>query len=156
LTLALLVTVNFGVHVIHTMSATDVAESAPHLVRTLEAQNRVEARRVLLGSGIILMAVMAFTVLATHKTAGAAFRLTRGIDDLCQGKYGGTVTLRRGDRLRSLEQSINELSRVLLARGNRTADKLDAAAETAERISDPHEARTLAEHLRELARRHRC
>lgn len=151
-TLALLVPINLGLHVVHVANAAQIAAGAPTLSDTIEEQNRAAAMQVWIGSGVILLAAMSITLLATHRTAGAAFSLSRGIQALCEGNYGARTVLRRGDRLRNVERSLNELSRALLEQSRRAADDLDRVAEAVDRISDPQEARAAAERLRQMAR----
>lgn len=155
LALILLVPVNLGIHVIHATNAAHVAMETPQLVQLVEAQNRLEARGILIGSAVILLAAMLGTLLSTHRTAGAAIGLTRGIRMLREGEYNSTVTLRRGDRMRNVEREVNELSRNLFECSQRLADDLEREAEQIDQLTDAPEIRAVSLRLREMARQQR-
>ena len=155
LTVGLLVPVNLSLHVIRSWTTAEIAADAPQAALKLDEQNRVERQRVLLGSVILLLAVLALTTLRTHKTAGAAFKIRKSIVQLHAGKYGFKSVLRRGDRLPKLEQALNELSDVLLERSNRIVTELERVASAADRISSPVESHEVGEMLRQMAAKER-
>ena len=115
----------------------------------------MERKRALIGSGIVLLGVITMAFLRTRKVTGAAYRLCRGIAGLRDGKYGLKMALRRGDSLRSVEQELNDLSRVLLERSDGIAGELESAAAAADRVGSPVEAREIGERLRQLAAQER-
>ena len=124
----------------------------PALAELLEEQNRTALYLQLAAAVVFLAMVAVVSVLETHKTAGAAFNLSRNIARLRDGESGTHVTLRQGDNLQSLARAFNEMSLALDERRFRDAEVFRNLAEQAERISDPYEARQLAETLREYAR----
>ncbi len=87
------------------------------------------------------------TVLETHKTAGAAFNLSRQMERVRSGEYGTRVTLRRGDNLQSMGQAFNEMSVAIDERFWRDIEIFSNLAEQARRVTDPQDARQLAEAL---------
>ena len=155
LTVGLLVPVNLSLHVIRSWTTAEIATDAPQAAFKLDEQNRVERQRVLLGSVILLLAVLALTILRTHKTAGAAFKIRKSIAQLHAGKYGFKSVLRLDDRLPKLEQALNELSCVLLERSNRIVTELEHVASAADRISSPVESHEVGEMLRQMAAKER-
>jgi len=132
-------------------SAEVLAAKAPALAGLLEEQNRTALYLQLAASAVFLAMVALVSVLETHKTAGAAFNLSRTVARLRDGESGVRVTLRQGDNLQSLAHAFNEMSIALDERRFRDAEALRNLAEQAERISDPYEARQLAETMREYA-----
>ncbi len=155
LTLGLLVPVNLSLHMVRSWTTAEIVTEAPKMARVLDERGRVERRRALIGSGIVLLAAMTMTVLRTRKVTGAAYRLCRGIAGLRDGKYGLSMALRRGDRLRNVEQELNDLSRILLERSDGIAAELEDVAAAADRVGSPVEASEIGERLRQMAAQER-
>jgi methyl-accepting chemotaxis protein len=132
--------------------ATDaLVTEMPLLAPTLAAQNRTDFAFQLAGAIVFLVMVVVVTILETHKTAGAAFNLERQLGRIRDGEYGVRVTLRHNDNLQGVGRAFNEMSIALDERLWETAETLDELAEQAKRISNPDEARQLAEVLSEHA-----
>lgn len=68
---------------------------------------------ILLGSVVFLGGAILVGVVASHKTAGAAFAIRRSIEELSQGKAGVRVRLRRRDELQDLAKAVNDLAESL-------------------------------------------
>ena len=91
--------------------ATDaLVAHVPSLGEALAAQNRIELMFQLASAVVFLAMVIVMTLLETHKTAGAAFNLSRQMDKVRAGEYGTRVTLRSGDNLQNLGHAFNEMS----------------------------------------------
>lgn len=128
----------------------------PTLADTLAAQNRVELVLQIAGAVVFLLMVVSVTVLETHKTAGAAFNLSRQMGRIRDAEYATRVTLRKGDNLQLLAQAFNEMSIELDERLWRDIELFDTLARQMETISEPEQARRFAETLNaEAARRRR-
>ncbi len=123
----------------------------PSLAETLAAQNRIELTFQLAGAIVFLIMVLVVTLLETHKTAGAAFNLGRQMERVRSGEYGTRVTLRRGDNLQSVGRAFNEMSIAIDERFCRDMQIFNDLVEQARGISDPQDARQLAEALEEHA-----
>jgi len=147
----LLVALVVSLQVSRARSTEILVAKAPALAGLLEEQNRTALYLQLAASVVFLAMVAVVSVLETHKTAGAAFNLSRTIARLRDGESGTRVTLRQGDNLQPLARAFNEMSLALDERRFRDAEALRNLAERAERISDPFEARQLAETMREYA-----
>jgi len=155
LTAMLLVLINLGLYVARSWTTAEMVTHAPQLRRALDEQSQVEGRRVLIASGVMLLVIMAMTVLQTHRTAGAAYKLRLNLAELRKGKYGIRTVLRRGDKLRDMEREFNGLSQALLERSNQIAVELEDAAAAADRVSTPVEAHEIGDRLRRMAAQER-
>jgi methyl-accepting chemotaxis protein len=123
----------------------------PSLAPTLITQNRVDFAFQLAGAIVFLAMVVVVTLLETHKTAGAAFNLERHLAKIRDGEYGTRVALRHNDNLQSIGRTLNEMSIALDERLWRDIELLDDLAAQAGRISNPEEARQLADALSDQA-----
>ncbi len=123
----------------------------PSLAETLAAQNRSEFTFQLTAAIVFLTMVIVVTLLETHKTAGAAFNLSRQMGKVGSGDYGTRVALRRGDNLQAVARAFNEMSITIDERFWRDIEIFSDLAEQARRITDPQVARQLAETLEEHA-----
>ena len=123
----------------------------PALAETLAAQNRIELIFQLASAIVFLIMVVVVTLLETHKTAGAAFNLSRQMNKVRSGEYGTRATLRRGDNLQSVGRAFNEMSIAIDERLWRDIEIFSDLAEQARRITNPQVARQLAETLEEHA-----
>lgn len=132
--------------------ATDaLVAHVPSLGEVLAAQNRIEFMFQLAVSVVFLAMVIVMTLLETHKTAGAAFNLSRQMDKVRAGEYGTRVTLRRGDNLQKLGHTFNEMSIALDESLWRDIEIFSSLSEQANCVSSPQDARRLAEALNEHA-----
>lgn len=141
-----------SLHVSRARSTEILVAKIPALAELLEEQDRTTLYLQLAAAGVFLAMVAGVSVLETHKTAGAAFNLSRNMARLRDDESGTRVTLRQGDNLQALARAFNEMSLALDERRFRDAEAFRNLAEQAEQISDPYEARQLAETLREYAR----
>jgi hypothetical protein len=128
---------------------------APELRPYFESQDRFQLMLTLLGSGAFLLGVFLLGILETHRTAGAAIHICRGIDRLRHGEYRFRVRLRRSDNLREIEQSVNQLASALQEGSRLDASRLDALAAQAAEISGPGSKELESEILALAAERRR-
>jgi methyl-accepting chemotaxis protein len=141
----------FSLHVARERATEAMVVQMPSLADAMAAQNRIAFAFQLTGAFVFLGMVVVVTLLETHKTAGAAFNLTRQMGNVRDGEYGTRVTLRRGDNLQSLGHAFNEMSIALDERFWRDIELLDGLAHQAQRISNPDEARQLVAVLSQQA-----
>jgi len=142
---------NIALHVARSQATAVVLNDSPLLLPILAEQNRFEFILGLSASGIFLAGLFAVTVLETHKTAGAAFRIVLEMERVRDGQYGSRLELRKGDNLREIEATFNDMSQTLADRGAVDIQELEHLASVAARIENPLEAGDLARALRELA-----
>lgn len=127
----------------------------PNIARAL--QDRVSIDLVVmavLGVGLAAAALLVALV-ETHRVAGPAYSLRRALARLRSGDYATPVRLRRGDRLGTLAESVEELREVLAAATAAEADLLEALAERIEAAKGEEEAASLGAELRDHAARKR-
>lgn len=69
----------------------------------------------------ILVAVQ--SIFVTHRLVGPAFHIQRILGEFAAGRYATRVVLRRRDRLKELEATVNALGEVLLQRDRAQRDR---------------------------------
>lgn len=69
----------------------------------------------------ILVAVQ--SIFVTHRLVGPAFHIQRILGEFAAGRYATRVVLRRRDRLKELEATVNALGEVLLQRDKAQRDR---------------------------------
>jgi len=131
----LLVFVNLVLYAASARARAGLLVDAPELEPLLRGQDQVELGLVLVASLVFLAGVFVFTILETHRTAGAAYNLERRLDALSAGSYGTRLKLRRGDNLGELERAFNDLATTLSEREAAEVALLDALA--AQAPTDP-------------------
>lgn len=155
--LILVVLVNLSLHGARMQALEQIATVSPQLVPVIESHNQFELYLGLGASFVLLVGIFVVTILETHKTAGAAYNLSRKMEQIRSGSYGARLGLRAGDNLREVEEGFDSMSQALARRVGTDIEELESAASWADRVSSPMEARDLAARLRELAdERRRC
>lgn len=144
-----------SLHVSREKTTEALVAEMPSLAPTLATQNRVDFAFQLAGAIVFLAMVVVVTLLETHKTAGAAFNLERHLAKIRDGGYGTRVTLRHNDNLQAVGRTLNDMSIALDERLWRDIEILDDLSEQARRISNPDEARQLADALSDQASQRR-
>lgn len=144
--LVLLVFVNLVLYTASARHSSQILIDSPELEHILRGQDRVELGLVLVASIVFLAGVFVVSLLETHKTAGAAYHIERRLDELRNGRYGSSLTLRRGDNLVELERAFNALAETLRDREREEVETLERLA--AHISSDPG---AVAGRLRTLA-----
>ena len=104
---------------------------------------------------VFVAGVVVVTLIETHRTAGAAFNLERHMAAIQAGRFDVELRLRKGDNLRKLEIAFNDMASALRERTLDEARELEGLAAVAENLGGPDEAASLAESIRERARRAR-
>jgi methyl-accepting chemotaxis protein len=117
LVLLLLVLLDLSLILAGTHSRQAALQAAPELGRLLRAQDRLEILLLVAISVVFLIGVLVVGLLETHRTAGAAYAIERGLERLGEARFGTRVRLRKGDNLQSLAEAFN-----------RAASRLEAAA----------------------------
>jgi methyl-accepting chemotaxis protein len=98
-------------------------------------------------SFVILIFVIIRAIMLTHRTAGAAFNLTRCLGRVAEGKYGTELRVRRKDNLRQLQEPFNKMIESLRERAAEDQANLLNLAEKVEELGHAE----LAREVRELA-----
>ena len=126
----------------------NVKAIAPELREMIEAQDRVQIGLVATGSLVFLVGVFLVSILETHRTAGAAFKIGRSLDRLREGRLDTRLRLRRGDNLQELAASVNAMAGSMQERAWQDVELIEAVAARLEQNAG--EAGVAAEAAREL------
>jgi methyl-accepting chemotaxis protein len=149
--LILIVVLNLSLHSARTSSTAALVAEHPGLETVLTTEGRIELVLVAIASLVFLLAVLLFTIIETHKTAGAAWNLTQQLCRIESGDFTANLVLRKGDTLRTVESAFNRMSQALRDRTRDEAEELEQLAEIALSTIDSTQASELAEQLRSLA-----
>lgn len=114
---------------------------------SLDGAYRAQFGLLLVGSLVFLGGVFLVGILESHRTAGAAFAIRRGLQAFGAGDHGARVRLRRGDHLQDLGEAFNAMAADVSSQTIREAEALDALAAKAEAAGN----REVAVDLRRLA-----
>ncbi len=125
--------------------------SAPELKSYFRAQDQFQFSLMLLGSMVFLGGVFVLGVLETHRTAGAAYAISRAIEKIRRGKYTTRLRLRRSDNLHDIEAALNGMAQALRERTDAEAEALLEMASRAEHVTDDPRIQAIAQRLRALA-----
>ena len=119
---------------------------APELRSMIEAQDRVQIGLVATGSLVFLVGVFLVSILETHRTAGAAFKIGRALDRLREGRVDTRLRLRRGDNLQDLAASVNAMAAAMQERAWQEVEWLESVAARLEQATaDPASAEAARE-----------
>ena len=106
----------FSVALFHFLSVESARDSARRSPLLADGAASSDARSVLylVAVGILFVAaVFVVEILETHKTAGVVYKVTRGLTEIEAGLWGSTVSLRRSDNFKEMEEAFNAASHAL-------------------------------------------
>ena len=148
--LILLSLLNLSVYFLGGTEEYPAFQERPELASYFQERDRLNFGRMVVGSLIFLLGVFVVAILQSHKTAGAAFSLSRCLGRIKQGHYHTFARLRRDDTLHELEAAFNEMSRALQNRTREEINVLRDLAARAEKISPDPDGSKLAAELQRL------
>jgi methyl-accepting chemotaxis protein len=125
----------------------EIVVSNPQLSEKMEAIDRRGALALATVSISVFAAVVARSIMLTHRTAGAAFNICRCLDSVASGSFETTLRLRKKDTLRNLEAPFNTMVQSLRSRAADDRDALSALATQIEALGHTD----LADTVRKLA-----
>lgn len=146
--LLLLIILNLSLVFTSREGARSAKAVAPELREMIEAQDRVQIGLVATGSLVFLVGVFLVSILETHRTAGAAFKISRSLDRLREGRLDTRLRLRRGDNLQELAASVNAMAGAMQERAWQDVELIENLASRLELAS--HDGGVAAEAAREL------
>jgi methyl-accepting chemotaxis protein len=127
----------------------------PNIARALQDRGSIDlVLMAALGVGLTLGALLV-ALAETHRVAGPAHSLRRALARIQSGDYVTPAQLRRGDRLDTLAESVNELRDTLAVAMAEEADLFEALAERVEAAKGEDEASSIGAELRDHAARKR-
>jgi len=153
LALLLLVPLNVALYVASVESTERILVDVPDLAESLRTRDRLQAYLVLGGSIVFLLGVFTLGILESHRTAGAARKLTRATSEFGRGRFGTRVALRRGDCLVDLAARFNEMAGEISRRAADDRQDLERIAAEVERLGAAGPAPDLAARIRAVAQR---
>ncbi len=143
----LLVIVNLVINWQIRLTTREIIVTNPQLREPMEASDTRFALLLAALSLVCIGLVVIRSVLLTHRTAGAAYKVGMCLEQLANGRYDTKLRLRLKDNLRTLEDPFNALSASLRQSAKEEADAL---AKIADAIQGESNAGIIAK-LRELA-----
>jgi methyl-accepting chemotaxis protein len=157
ISLLLLIVLNLSLVFASREGARSAKAIAPEFREMIEAQDRVQIGLVATGSLVFLVGVFLVSILETHRTAGAAFKIGRSLDRLREGRLDTRLRLRRGDNLQDLAASVNAMAGALQERAWQDVELIEGVAARLEGgAGDPVVCSEAARELRVHAARRRA
>jgi len=151
LVLVLLLLLNLFVALLGSLENRTIVASAPQLRDTLH-QTEVKSMIILgVASLLFLATVVIRSIMLTHRTAGAAYKLNQSLTKVTAGQYDTTLKLRLKDNLRDLERPFDEMTRSLRRRAQRDAEDLARIADEVDALGESETTRELSARVRGLA-----
>jgi len=131
LVLILLVFVNVIFHALRTTETNTIVASAPSLREVMDDYDRNEMLLVILASVVVLAGVFVVTIIETHRTAGAAFNISRQLGRIADGNLDVELRLRKGDNLQEIQTPFNAMVATLR---DQAADEVSVLTRLADRV----------------------
>lgn len=153
--LVLLLLLNLSLYSASQASSDAAQRIAPELRNFFQSQDRVQLNLTVLGSLVFLIGVFLIGILESHKTAGAALNIGSCLEKLRKGKYRVRLRLRRGDNLREIEDSFNNLAMSLHDQTQEEIDALEHLASKIEQLTGDNLCRDLALDVHRMAQQKR-
>ncbi|UCF68925.1 MAG: hypothetical protein JSV80_06455 [Acidobacteriota bacterium] len=145
----LLVFANVALMQLYMSSSAPIADLAPELHSSLMARDRLRITYAVIGSAVFLLGFAALRIIESHKTHGAAYNLSRRLEEIASGRFDVRTHLRATDDLQQLAERVNEVAASLRESARRDAEDLEyCAASAAASGADPE----LVTRLEDLAR----
>jgi methyl-accepting chemotaxis protein len=102
------------------------------------------------GISLIILAMVAVrSIMLTHRTAGAAYKIAQSMEKIASGDFDVTLRLRRDDNLLGLEDPFNSMAKALLRYADEDYRSLTKIATEIEEHGNPVDA----EMVRRVAKR---
>lgn len=145
---ALLVLLNMVFSLWSTIETQAIVATNPELMEEMTAIDRRTTMTLIVISIVVLLVVVVRAIMLTHRTAGAAFNLTRCLNNVAAGEFGTELRVRRKDNLKHLQEPFNRMMQSLR---DRAADDQATLLTLADKIDEFGEHELAAE-VRGLAK----
>jgi len=89
---------------------------------------------------IILAMVVVRSIMLTHRTAGAVFKVAQCMEKIASGDFDVTLRLRNDDNLRALEDPFNKMAKTLLRYADEDHRSMTKLANEIEEHGNPVDA----------------
>jgi methyl-accepting chemotaxis protein len=144
---ALLILVNLIFSWWNALETAEIIAASPQLADQMRTTD-VRSAMLLLAISLVCVGLVVYrSIILTHRTAGASYKIGMRLDQIAAGQYDTELHLRLKDNLRDLEEPFNKMSASL----RRIAqDDAEALTTIADEIQGQENA-ALVEKLRKLA-----
>ena len=114
LVLVLLITINAVIAWQSHTTTNQIMARNPNLGEIMRA-NDLRNLAIMAGISLIILAMVVIrSIMYTHRTAGAVFKVSQCMDQIATGDFNTTLRLRDDDSLRELEEPFNKMAKALL------------------------------------------
>ena len=144
---ALLILVNLVFSWWNALETAEIVAASPLLADQMRATDARSAMLLLTISLVCVGLVVFRSIILTHRTAGASYKIGMRLDQIAAGEYDTELHLRLKDNLRSLEEPFNKMSASLRRIAQEDAEALTNIADEIQ----GQENAALVERLRKLA-----
>jgi nitrogen fixation/metabolism regulation signal transduction histidine kinase len=143
LVLVLLVTINAMIARQAHTATNQVMARNPDLGEIMRATD-LRNQAILAGISLIIFAMVVIrSIMYTHRTAGAVFKVALSMDQIAVGDYEVNLRLRDDDSLRTLEEPFNKMAKALLRQADEDHRSMTKLADEIEEHGSPVDAEML-------------
>jgi nitrogen fixation/metabolism regulation signal transduction histidine kinase len=143
LVLVLLVTINAMIARQAHTATNQVMARNPDLGEIMRATD-LRNQAILAGISLIIFAMVVIrSIMYTHRTAGAVFKVALSMDQIAAGDYEVNLRLRDDDSLRTLEEPFNKMAKALLRQADEDHRSMTKLADEIEEHGSPVDAEML-------------
>ena len=144
---ALLILVNLIFSWWNALETAEIIAASPQLADQMRATDARSAMLLLAISLVCVGLVVFRSIILTHRTAGASYKIGMRLDQIAAGQHDTELHLRLNDNLRELEEPFNKMSASLRRIAQEDAEALTTIADEIQ----GQENAALVERLRKLA-----
>ena len=144
---ALLIVVNLIFSWWNALETAEIIAASPQLADQMRATDARSAMLLLAISLVCVGLVVFRSIILTHRTAGASYKIGMRLDQIAAGQHDTELHLRLNDNLRELEEPFNKMSASLRRIAQEDAEALTTIADEIQ----GQENAALVERLRKLA-----
>ena len=143
LVLVLLITINFVIAWQSHTTTNQVMARNPNLGETMRATD-LRNLAILAGISLIILAMVVIrSIMYTHRTAGAVYKVSLSMEKVAEGDFDITLRLRDDDSLRALEEPFNKMAKSLLRQADEDHRSMTKLADEIEEHGSPVDAEML-------------
>jgi len=144
---ALLILVNLIFSWWNALETAEIVAASPQLADQMRTTD-VRSAMLLLAISLVCVGLVVFrSIILTHRTAGASYKIGMRLDQIAAGQHDTELHLRLKDNLRDLEEPFNKMSASLRRMAQEDAEALTSIADEIQ----GQENAALVERLRKLA-----
>ena len=143
LVLVLLITINFVIAWQSHTTTKQVMARNPSIGETMRATD-LRNLAILAGISLIILAMVVIrSIMYTHRTAGAVYKVALSMDQIAAGDFDVNLRLRDDDSLRALEEPFNKMAKALLRQADEDHRSMTKLADEIEEHGSPVDAEML-------------